>query len=667
MIAPVLRRAKGRGFACALALGTFLGLPAVAAAQVSAVGPTVNLAAFFVRGVDVAFDPSTNGYFVVGAQDQVLGLCVNSQGQPSGNLITIKPLGGGAFGAYPRARYSPAANGGRGAFLVVWPVEAGATITLHARMVSCTDGLLGSEQIISVGNVWMESGAAVAYSATSQKFFVVWKSFPPTVAIQGRMVDLNGAAVGSQVKLSAGFGRDPGVAWNPATDEFGVSFSGETLTTVFSAFVKVPAANPAAFTRTSFNEMSQAAGITTITDVDFNPGTNRFVMAWFEFPGPVARTAEFDANGNLVTQRVVSSVVGSYDALSTAFNPVSKTMLLGGVDRVNDDVYVAELDGNGVRIGAETKVSTSTRPARYTRLASSQTQKSWNTAFNTGNFRAMANQVVQTSTAGTGPDPAPAPGPAPAPAPVPAPTPTPPTTPTTNPRMNVDSPAAGARVSSGGFMVAGWAIDAGATGGTGVDAVDVWAYPVGTSSALFVGSATYGAARPDISATFSQTAFGNSGFLLHATLPPGTYDLAVFARSTVAGAFNNMQLVRITVEAPASAPRMWVDTPSQDQTLSRNIKVGGWAVDLGATTNSGVDAVHVWAYPVDGSTPIFVGAATFDQSRPDVAAAFGARYSNSGFNLQGTLPPGNYTIVVYAHSSVANAFNNVFVITVRVV
>ena len=64
-------------------------------------------------------------------------------------------------------------------------------------LVSCAGGLLGTEQIISGGHtVWLESGAAVAYSATSQKFFVAWKSFPPTIAMQGRMVNLNGTGVG---------------------------------------------------------------------------------------------------------------------------------------------------------------------------------------------------------------------------------------------------------------------------------------------------------------------------------------------------------------------------------------------------------------------------------------------------------------------------------------
>jgi hypothetical protein len=648
---------------------TVLGFARAASAQVSAIGATIEIASLFVRGVDVAFDPSSNGYLVVGAQDTVIGMCVNAQGQPTRAAITIKPYGGG-FGAYPRARYSPHANAGKGAFLVVWPVEAGNQILLHSRMVSCTDGLLGAEQIISVGSAWMESGPAIAYSATSQRFLVVWKGFPglPSDRVHARLVDINGTAVGDTVVLSSGFGRDPGVAWNPTTNEFGVSFSGETATTVFSAFVRVPATNPAAFVRNTFNSMGNRSGITTITDIDYNPDTNRFVMTWFEFPGPVSRVAEFDAAGNLIVQRLGSATLGSYDALSVAYNPVSKTILLGGVDRVNDDVYVAELDGNGNRIGPETKVSSSTRPARYTRVASSTTHASWNTAFNTRNFRAMANQPVQTATAGT-------PGTPDAPAPPTSDPPTtppsgPPTTPppvTPNPRMNVDLPANGDRVPSNGFPIAGWAIDVASTIGPGVDAIHVWARPVSGAAGVFVGEATYGTSRPDLAAAFGQAYFTNSGFALTATLPPGTYDLDIYARSTIAGAFNNAQTRRVIVEAPVSIPRMWVDTPTANQDLSQNVRVSGWALDLASATGSGVNAVHVYAYPTDGAPPILVGVAEMGRSRPDVGAAFGSpRFNNSGFNVEGTLPRGTYTIVVYAHSSVASAFNNVFVIPVRV-
>jgi len=96
--------------------------------------------------------------------------------------------------------------------------------------------------------------------------------------------------------------------------------------------------------------------------------------------------------------------------------------------------------------------------------------------------------------------------------------------------------------------------------------------------------------------------------------------------------------------------------------------VSGWAIDLNAGNNTGVDTVHVWAYPVDGSAPKLVGVAEMGRSRPDVAAAFGSsRFNNSGWAVGGTLPPGNYTLVAFSHSSVANAFNLVFTIAIRVV
>ena len=233
--------------------------------------------------------------------------------------------------------------------------------------------------------------------------------------------------------------------------------------------------------------------------------------------------------------------------------------------------------------------------------------------------------------------------------------------------MNVDAPAVGARVLSTSFAVAGWAIDMASTTSSGVDAVDVWAMPVSGGQNVFLGSAKYGAPRPDVGTAFGSSSYTSSGFNLNAAVAPGTYDIHVFARSTITGLFNNPRVVRVTVEPPPSNPRMWVDTPRQADNLSQNIWVAGWALDLNAGNNSGVDAVHVWAYPTDGSAPKFVGAATMGYSRPDVAAAFGsAKFGTSGFRVQGTLPRGSYTLVVFAHSSIANHFNNTFSISINV-
>ena len=96
--------------------------------------------------------------------------------------------------------------------------------------------------------------------------------------------------------------------------------------------------------------------------------------------------------------------------------------------------------------------------------------------------------------------------------------------------------------------------------------------------------------------------------------------------------------------------------------------VAGWAFDPNARSGSGVDTLHVWAYPNPGSgaAPRFVGAAGVGYSRPDVAAVFGPAGATSGYGLIGTLPPGIYDLVVFAHSTVTGTFNQAQVVRVTV-
>ena len=71
-------------------------------------------------------------------------------------------------------------------------------------------------------------------------------------------------------------------------------------------------------------------------------------------------------------------------------------------------------------------------------------------------------------------------------------------------------------------------------------------FPIAGGDARFVGVGSP-VARPDIAALVGPQ-FANAGFLLTgATLPAGTYDLVVYARSSVTQSFNNYRVVRITV------------------------------------------------------------------------------------------------------------------------
>ncbi len=234
------------------------------------------------------------------------------------------------------------------------------------------------------------------------------------------------------------------------------------------------------------------------------------------------------------------------------------------------------------------------------------------------------------------------------------------------PLMTIDAPVANAVVSQP-FNMGGWAIDLGATANSGVDAVDLWAYPNPGSGTppLFVGSAGYGGTRPDVAAAFGAQ-FSGSGFgLTISGLPPGVYQLTVFARSRLTGTFNNARAVVVTVAA--GNPRMSIDTPASNQFVGTSFLVAGWAIDLAAPSGPGVDGVDVWAYPAGGAAPRYLGRASTGGTRGDVAAFFGPNAMQSGYGLNVVgLPVGVYDVVVFVHSTVTGTFNNAQLVRVTV-
>jgi len=123
------------------------------------------------------------------------------------------------------------------------------------------------------------------------------------------------------------------------------------------------------------------------------------------------------------------------------------------------------------------------------------------------------------------------------------------------PQVVIDLPAPQAQLNVGQpFLVAGWAIDGDAPFGTDVDTVHVWAYPrsrclVAACDAqpIFLGVAGYAGRRDDIAALFGDR-FRESGYgLIVDTLPPGTYDIAVFAWSAATGGFVPARVVTIVI------------------------------------------------------------------------------------------------------------------------
>lgn len=105
--------------------------------------------------------------------------------------------------------------------------------------------------------------------------------------------------------------------------------------------------------------------------------------------------------------------------------------------------------------------------------------------------------------------------------------------------------------------------------------------------------------------------------------------------------------------------RVTIDTPPAGAEVGQPFTVAGWAIDpAGPRTGTGIDVLHVWAHPVDGGAPRFLGVAAYGGKRPDVAAAFGARFLESGFGVNvADLPAGTYDVVVYGFSKATGGFS----------
>jgi len=137
----------------------------------------------------------------------------------------------------------------------------------------------------------------------------------------------------------------------------------------------------------------------------------------------------------------------------------------------------------------------------------------------------------------------------------------------------------------------------------------------------------------------------------------GRYDF-VFVRSLGGQAIAERD-VTITVlpKGWTLSPCVVIDAPQGSRSIRGEFLVGGWAFDGRAADGTGIDAVEVWAYPDDGTSPIYLGPATIGGSRPDVAAVYGERAGSTGYGLVvRPMAPGGYTLAVFGRSTVTGTF-----------
>ena len=200
----------------------------------------------------------------------------------------------------------------------------------------------------------------------------------------------------------------------------------------------------------------------------------------------------------------------------------------------------------------------------------------------------------------------------------------------------------GATVVKGATLyVRGWAADT--VSGAPVQSVTI--FVDGNS----VGTATLGAARPDVAQAFNRSDYTNSGWNLQmstAALTVGSHSVT----ATAAGPSGTGPLLRPrTVNITAGQVLGFVDMAGDTQggptvTQGGTLYVRGWAAD----TASGAPVQSVTVL-IDGNS---VGNATLGAARSDVAQAYSrSDFTNSGWTFQmsaGTLTVGQHSVTATA-------------------
>jgi hypothetical protein len=362
----------------------------VASAQLSrlspAAGPSTPLVGGLIRGTDVGFDPVHDVYLVVGGSGELFGVFVNAFGNPVSGIF---PIPGGGY--MPRLKYSQEINGGQGGFLVVWH---GGPV-LYSLLVAYPVGIISGPVPLSDVATFVEQGAGLAYSPPSRRFLVTWTA--GDFSVRARLVDPNGTPLGGVIFIDGG-AHFSSAAWNLATNEFGVGYSGFTSNAAFAAFRRLNAASGAVSGRETFGFSTG----TYATGIDVNTATGGYVMSWWSGS---TQGILIHPNGTTLATGLVMTAHAGQDNLGLAYNPASGTFLVGGSyagDFPEPSVVGVELNANGAAISAPTQLTSgAARGSFYPRVAARTNAPQWNISFSI-NYGTMANQIVSTTSVNGG-------------------------------------------------------------------------------------------------------------------------------------------------------------------------------------------------------------------------------------------------------------------------
>jgi hypothetical protein len=184
---------------------------------------SVSVTSGFQYGPDLAYDPDSGDFLVVwydyrsGLPDIYGQLIDGSSWEPIGGNFPICTASGSQY--YPRVTYNQDVD----EYLVVWQDNRAADGRIYGRRVAQNGALLGSELVISSGSGENKGAPSIDYSATLDRYMVVWADDRGSGAdIYGQLLFDTGLPDGSETAICTASGTQdqPEVALDGFTYEW---------------------------------------------------------------------------------------------------------------------------------------------------------------------------------------------------------------------------------------------------------------------------------------------------------------------------------------------------------------------------------------------------------------------------------------------------------------
>ncbi|MBI5535824.1 MAG: hypothetical protein HY898_24105 [Deltaproteobacteria bacterium] len=340
------------------------------------------------RTPDVAYDPLHDVYVVVHGNNTIGGAFVSADGAPVGAPFQIQSAT--AWAQAPRI----ACEALQGICLVTWhdAREDPNSPRVWARALTYDNGspkFLGPDFRVNPDPSYQENAAAVAWSAASQEFLVVWQKAAQS-DIRAQRVAASGTLLGGEMTISsdADWQGEPAVACSEASNE---CFIAHTHADAVGA--KVVSRRVQAGSGTLLGDpvtLAEAKG-TWVPNIAYLPWTGGYFVGWWqgELQGRFVQ-ADGAPSG---TPLPIAVGYGAYDGFSMALHAASGTF--GAVFHgTTDEDWAAALSPSGATGAVIEATQTPGTEGNFNpRIAAHAARREWLIVTSTG-FAKVAGQRV---------------------------------------------------------------------------------------------------------------------------------------------------------------------------------------------------------------------------------------------------------------------------------